>query len=434
MFFLSLCSNISQSRIQGCNGASNDLRIRSCNLIRLPNEILLAMLEEADVSDLISLSRTCSTLRCTAILVYLRCTGILCLDGTRHKVRLVGSLPADAISALCTTPVCRRFNLDCDLVNIIRYGQRLRHLCTRSVQIPEIRVFVSEHSSFLENGPSVLASLSALLTSMTDCHCSAFLVEERMGIQSLSAIQFPKMPSYVRLHQGIQGFAASLHCLELSAAFFEAPCRWFLAFSTSPSIRSLSIWGEASTEISAHNLHTFLSHLALPHLEYLVIHPEVPFCVIIKFLSRHPQLKFLDMGGDRPCRPLTSPSDLTARHELTSLLCITSLTIPSILVSLLFKNFQVPSLEALDIWVGIGGLGTLDTALEATALHTRLNHLTLKVRFYDDISKCFRRLKPSVSLRGLEELEVDVREGLCEPTTVVSILLKCTSQHSSVII
>jgi hypothetical protein len=422
--------------IQGYKGTFNNLHIGNSHLTRLPDEMLLAVLEEAKASDLISLSRTCTSLRYTAILVYLRCTGILRLDGSHHKVCLVGRLPADAISALCTSRVCRRFSLDCDLINVIQYGQRLRHLCTRSVQIPEFRVFLSKDGSLLENSPSILTSLSALLTSMTDCHCSSFLVEKRMGIRSLSALQFPKMSCYIGLHQGIRGFAASLHSLELSAAFFEVSCRWFLEFSMSPSITSLSIWGDALTEIPAHNLYTFLSHLTLPHLEYLLIHPTVPFHVIMKVLSHHPQLRFVDLGRDHPYSPLTSPSGLTAPHGPTGLPCITSLTISSIFVALLFKNFPIPCLEILDIWVGIGALDTLDTALEAIALHIRLDSLILKVRFCDDITKCCQRLNLSVSFRGLKELEIYIREGLCEQTTIVSIFLQCISQsrHSRVII
>jgi hypothetical protein len=379
-------------------------------------------LEETEASDLISLSRTCTALRYASILIYLRCTGILHLDGDHHKVRLVGSLPSDAISALCTTPICCRFSLHCDLVNVLQYGQRLQHLCSQSVQIPEVRVFFSDHGSLLENGPGILASLSTLLTSMAACGCSAFLVEERMGIRSLSSIQFPKMTGDVPPHQGIHDFAASLHSVELSAAFFEAPFKLFLAFSMSPSISSLSIWDEAPTDISAHNLHAFLSHLTLPRLSHLVVHPTVPFHVIMKFLSRHPRLILVDIGGDRPYCPLTSPSGSAARHELISLSCITSLTVPSTFASLLFKNFELPCLQTLDIWVGMGALDTLDAALEAIALHTRLNYLTLKVRFCDDVNKCFQRLSP-VSLRGLEELEVDIREGLYERTTIVSNLI-----------
>ena len=398
-------------------------------LTPLPNEMLLAILEDIETDDLVCLSRTCHTFRYISLNLYLRRLGILRSSGAYRKIFLVGSPAVEAVAILCSTPLITELSLlECDLSFIIRQGYKFHHFFTNVRSITQVRVlfygleeFVARRTGRMRkppNGPAFDA-LSSFLASFSGCRCFYFSVEQRLHLGKPREVYTPR--PRVRRHSlardsSIRRFTSIVCHLDLSVALLDTAQmqKWCLQFSGSLSIESLSLTDSHDSRTPSRNFSDFLSRLTLPNLCNFSIDGHL--CMdTARFLSRHIRLKHINILhpnlGEAPVVP-----SLPKRVGLSSVI---SVNLSAGFVETFFNVFDFPTLEKLHVWVEARDSSSINGIFSSLISYPHLNGVALEIIFADMEDEYPQRLNlPSLS--GVQELKVLFLE-FHDRATIVSI-------------
>ena len=137
-------------------------------LTYLPCEIILSIIEAAELEDLPFISRTCHHLRQLAVPVYLRRLDVLQPQTFSHHVRLVGDLPADTVPILCSTSHINSAYLQLDLQYLIDHYELLQQFLARVTRISSINIFIYKQHNLLHQATDQLAeTLCSFVASLS---------------------------------------------------------------------------------------------------------------------------------------------------------------------------------------------------------------------------------------------------------------------------
>jgi hypothetical protein len=394
------------------------------NLLSLPGEMHIAIVNYVETDDLPSLSRTCRALRHSSITTYLRRLGILRSCRGQHTIQLVGTIPADAVSVLCSTPLFPELHLLCDVVQLVTFVGK---------------PFMDEKAE------ATSQALSAFLAALSDRCCFAFSLREFLCHSQdtsisvleqrfiLPAISFAK----------VQLFVANIRHLELSACLFdtESLWAWSLLFSESQSVESLTLTANYGEYYTTAKFDEFLRRLVLPSLRRLRLFGNVLMSAVASFLSRHLFVRDVAVVGqhhlgDLPISTFTiSPVILPAVR----------LRLSNDVVNAFFHAFELPELMTLHIVVGRPAeVNCLSIAFASLSTFRGISTIRLRITFNsyvrseppfqgtaigllepfeagfdmsDELANVERQLSPLV---GLQCLEVVFSHRINDRSTIVS--------------
>jgi len=416
------------------------------NLLSLPGEMHIAIVNYVETDDLPSLSRTCRALRHSSITTYLRRLGILRSCRGQHTIQLVGTIPADAVSVLCSTPLFPELHLLCDVSFVVHDSQKLNHFVTKISIVSSVQLVTFVGKPFMdEKAEATSQALSAFLAALSDRCCFAFSLREFLCHSQdtsisvleqrfiLPAISFAK----------VQLFVANIRHLELSACLFdtESLWAWSLLFSESQSVESLTLTANYGEYYTTAKFDEFLRRLVLPSLRRLRLFGNVLMSAVASFLSRHLFVRDVAVVGqhhlgDLPISTFTiSPVILPAVR----------LRLSNDVVNAFFHAFELPELMTLHIVVGRPAeVNCLSIAFASLSTFRGISTIRLRITFNsyvrseppfqgtaigllepfeagfdmsDELANVERQLSPLV---GLQCLEVIFSHRINDRSTIVS--------------
>jgi hypothetical protein len=400
---------------------------------QLPNEIILMIIEAAATSDLLYLSRTCSSFRQLTIPIYLRRLRIIKTDD-RGAVRLAGNIPAKVISLLCSTMSFDKMDLTCDLSFILGHWQKLAYLLARVPTVYSIRV-IFYHRDLLFMGrrkAKIERTLSSFLASLSGRHCKSFAIEQRyvpLG-QHLCGHSFSAVKPAKAVRRQVEIGVSTIETLEVSTALFKALplARWCLGILESPSITSLSLFDNC--RLGSMVMNDILPEFDLPSLRSLEIHGVLSMVDLATFLSRHKQVCELKLIGSAPMLDFVSCGDMP----------ISDITMSAYILPPLMSSFTLSSLSSLSILLPVeptASFPALNDTLSILAGYRRLDAIKLGIRFNNALATCLssraesvngvdvswnempaHHLYPLRQLSGLREVSIGLWTGLDVPGLV----------------
>ncbi|KAJ7164030.1 hypothetical protein C8R43DRAFT_989543 [Mycena crocata] len=387
-------------------------------LLRLPNELLLEVLQQLDGNDwgILAISTSCKRLHYLALPIYLAAYGIT--DTASLATEALTLLPPqlDVLIALQTCLFVRSLkHISCsfslnsarrdyssrDMDRFFRHLRRLAAFISILNSVDEVTLnfedvnlwAISESLGVLEIWASVI---STLLDTILEKQCKIFNVVGGMFIVHPSQFQrkgpratvkrrtiisdvgrrigsafagktVPPASDSGKSPAGLQAF--NIH----SRVLLLHPCYdWTIAaLSTSPNLTSLSI---VHVEIPDSNWDNIMFNIHAPALQDLTIdlHCRISAAAFDQLFIRHPRLRFLSLG--RNLHSLAE-SDVASKDCLPNL---TTLSGPPSYIRFLMTERRAPAVQTLRLLVKVASNAVFKVAdinSELAPCHSRLGRI-----------------------------------------------------------
>ncbi|KAJ7678487.1 hypothetical protein B0H17DRAFT_105286 [Mycena rosella] len=410
----------------GCPRDAPDL-----GLLRLPNEILIDILELLDPADpgVFALSTLCKRLHYLALPIYLAGHGISDTAELAFQDLVLGSTQLDVLAALQTSlfihslkHISCSFSLNSarreytprDMDHFFRHMSRLSAFLSNLQRVEEVTLNLKDVNFWtISENPEILETWSPIVSTLLDCvlekGCKALNVEGGMFIVHPSQFQ-PKLgPRTVvkrrsaifdvghRIGSAFLGrsnireiadpgktelgkTAAALETFNIhSRMLLLPPCStWTMsALKTSPNLTSLSIM---RVDIPERSWDEILSSIHVPALEDLTfdLRCKIRAAAFDQFLARHPLIKTLSLGRDLIA---LAEGDVASKDCLANL---RHLSATPTYVRFLMTDKRAPAVQTLRLVVKVASNAIFKTAAINCILvpcHPRIErvHLTLVV-------------------------------------------------------
>jgi hypothetical protein len=398
-------------------------------LFSMPDEMILEIAEFADTDDLPALALTCPRAWQIVAPLYLQRLEVLKPRGHWHAIQLVGELPPDAISTLCSMTHVESCSLDIDLQYVIEHGRQLRCFLSSISRILDVRIFIyDEHSLFESKSEELAYVIGTFLAAFTDRQC--------IELSICQGINYPTRPEYEpvfpritaaqwRKFAGISDLASTVERVDFLMDMFQSPdtANVALAFAHSPSITHLGL--HSSNRFAPWLFSDVLPHFRLPALKVVSIFGPLMMSDLANFLDHHTTLKRVQLC----CASLTPPHDEPEieGHVVTS---VKAVGLSTHYVPAFFRSFRLPHLRDLSLtmpFCTVTGLQSLNHALNMISiLDVSAPRLTVRFTFgldwlFGTMDMPYEGSLPHERLSGISELCVDLSDALETDAGMVSV-------------